>query len=295
MKVSKLQTLKKHWKIESGTMPQCGVIHISDIKPTLKMLETYLELELIDNTIGSAGKRTFSGDIDVAIKSNDKTYFEYIFNKLKTIPTVYDSKKTSVIMNTVKIPNYDPEKYKNVNGTGFVQIDLMFSEDIDFLKFYYYSPYERDSNYKGLYRNILLGAIAHYFDLQYSKEMIFENIPKYEERYFWSPELGLYRGRKYKFLSDDKTHILKKTINSILENTRKYRDATSVAKVLNLSGPQSLYSFETLYNDINTRYDNTLLCNILKEFVDNQTIQKYGIPMELSTLIGNNISWNLVL
>lgn len=293
MKANKPQIVHRPWKVENGTMPQAGVIHISDINPTLKMLETYLEIDLIHNTIGSAGKRVFSGDIDIAIDSRHNN-MDTLFDKLKTIPCVTECKKTSIIMNTVEIPNYDSLKYKDVNGTGFVQVDFMFNNDINFLKFYYHSPSENDSNYKGLYRNILLGAIAHYYDVRYSNVNIIDDIPTYEERYFWSPDLGLYRGRKYKILSVDKTRILKKTINSIMggNEQHQYKDAISVANILNLSGPHSLYSFETLYNDINTRYDNTLVCNILKEFLNNPTIQKYGIPTELSNQTRNDIIWN---
>lgn len=294
MKTNNPQKVILPWKNEHGTMPQVGVIHISDIVPTLEMIQSVLGIDLVNNTIGSAGKRTFSGDIDVAIKPQAGNHIDDIYNKLKSIPFVVDCKKTNIIMNTVKIPKYNPAKYVGVEGTGYVQIDFMFNANIDFLKFYYHSPFERDSNYKGLYRNILLGAIARCYDSSYSDKMIMDNIPEYEERYFWSPEHGLYRGRKYKILSADKTHILSKTINSIIGGNKmqQFKDAKSVAIALNLSGPQSLYSFETLYNDINTRYDKSLMCNIVKEFVSNATIQKYGIPTELSEYTGNNMLWN---
>lgn len=274
------------WKLETGTMPRAGVIHISDINSTLQMLEAYLKLDLINNTIGSAGKRIYSGDIDIALENTNSNFIEDMIAKIKTIPEVIDVKKTSVIMTTVKIPNWNSKKYVGVNGTGFVQVDFMFGHDVDLLKLFYHSPLESESKYKGVYRNILLGAIAHFYNRTFSKELIIEDIPKYEERYFWSADLGLYRGRSYKILSSDKTHVLKKKINSSMQN---YPDccntAEKISKELNLSDSSSLYSFETLYNDINTRYDSELLSLIYDEFINNRYVKEMGIPVELQDFI----------
>lgn len=283
----KTQTIAQQptWKLESGSMPKAGVIHISDINSTLYMLETYLKIDLTSNKIGSAGKRTYSGDIDIALHYTNSDFINDFIAKLKTIPEVIDIKKTSVIMTTVKIPNWDSKKYIGVNGTGFVQVDFMFGHDIELLKLFYHSPLETVSKYKGVYRNILLGAIAHFYNRKFSEECIIDNVPKYEERYFWSAQLGLYRGRSYAILSSDKTQVLKKKINSSMQN---YPDccntARKIAKELKLSSPDSLYSFETLYNDINTRYDSELLSLIYDEFINNRYVKEMGIPVELQIL-----------
>ena len=269
------------WKLESGTMPQTGVIHISDIIPTLSVLEKYLNIDLINNTLGSAGKRIYSGDIDVAINLINDIQVEKFIEILKTIPIILEVKKGSVIMTTVQIPNWNPKKYSNVNGTGYVQIDFMFSKDVDLLKLFYHSPSENDSKYKGLYRNILLGAIAHYYDIKYSDVLLLGSVPQYEERYFWSAEYGLYRGRSYKVLSQDKTKVLKKKINTFISMDQTYKTATQIVKQLNLSSEHSLYSFETLFNDINTRYDSKTLDHIYTEFVNNRYVKDMGIPTEL--------------
>jgi len=55
-------------------------------------------------------------------------------------------------------------------------------------------------------------------------------------------------------------------------------------KELKLSSPDSLYSFETLYNDINTRYNSELLSLIYDEFINNRYVKEMGIPVELQTL-----------
>jgi len=53
---------------EGGSMPGVGAIHIDEINPTLIPLEKELGIDLRNNTLGSVGKREFSGDIDVALK-----------------------------------------------------------------------------------------------------------------------------------------------------------------------------------------------------------------------------------
>lgn len=269
------------WKLESGSMPQTGVIHISDIIPTLQILEKYLNIDLINNTVGSARKRNYSGDIDVAINLVDDNQINNFIEILKTIPIISEVKKGSVIMTTVQIQNWNPKKYIGVNGTGYVQIDFMFSKDVNLLKLFYHSPRETESKYKGLYRNILLGAIAHYYDIRYSDVLLLDSIPQYEERYFWSAEYGLYRGRSYKVLSQDKTKVLKKKINTFISMDQTYKTATQIVKQLNLSSEDSLYSFETLFNDINTRYDSKTLEHIYTEFVNNRYVKDMGTPMEL--------------
>ena len=270
---------EQKWKIESGAMPDSGVIHITDIKPTLIELEKYLDIDLQNNTVGSAGKRTYSGDIDIAINISTDKVDDFI-SKLKSIPNVLEVKKTSIIMTTVKIPNWNPVKYKGVNGTGYVQIDFMFSSTPEFLKLFYHSPYEQDSKYKGIYRNILLGAIAHFYDIRYSTVML-NDVPQYEERYFWSADLGLYRGRSYRFLDKTGKKLLKKKINSMYSIDQCYKTAENIVEKLNLIDANSLYSFETLFNDINTRYDSKLLSLIYDEFINNRYVKEMGIPTEL--------------
>jgi hypothetical protein len=270
----------ENWKLESGTLDNVGIIHINDINPTLKNIEKYIGIDLINNTIGSAGKRLFSGDIDIAIQLTKNFDIDNFVSLLSNIPDVVQVKKTNIVMIAVKIITDDLEKYTNYNFTGLVQIDFMFSENIDLLKLFYHSPYESDSKYKGLYRNILLGAISHYYDLVYSDENIIDNIPLYEERYFWSYNLGLYRGRKYRVLSKDKKNVLKKAINVVLDDF-VYKTSDEIVKVLNLSSVDSLYSFEKLFEDINIRYNSHMVSMIIDEFVSNKNVIYYGIPDEI--------------
>ena len=70
---------------EGGAMPGVGAIHIDEIEPTLDSLEKILGIDLKNNTLGSVGKKEFSGDIDIAldIKTEDLPAF---VKKLESIP-----------------------------------------------------------------------------------------------------------------------------------------------------------------------------------------------------------------
>ena len=80
--------------------------------------------------------------------------------------------KSSVIMTKVKISGYDPEKEApGKSRTGFVQVDFM-PGDPGWMKTFYHAPHEKDSKYKGVYRNILISTIAAFLDRKDSEEKI---------------------------------------------------------------------------------------------------------------------------
>jgi hypothetical protein len=62
---------------EGGAMAGVGAIHADEIGPTLDKLEKILGIDLKNNTLGSVGKKEFSGDIDIAldIKTEDLPAF----------------------------------------------------------------------------------------------------------------------------------------------------------------------------------------------------------------------------
>jgi hypothetical protein len=148
---------------EGGAMDGVGAIHIDEIEPTLDSLEKILGIDLKNNVLGSVGKKEFSGDIDIALEIAPEDIPAFV-DKLKNIPEVLDIAKSSVIMTKVKIADYDPNK--QVQGkprTGYVQVDFM-PGDPGWLKTFYHAPHEKDSKYKGVFRNILMSSIAAHLD-----------------------------------------------------------------------------------------------------------------------------------
>ena len=177
---------------EGGAMPGVGPIHIDEIEPTLDALESKLGVDLKNNVLGSVGKKEYSGDIDIALQVAPDDIAKFIA-KLEGIPEILDIAKSSVIMTKVKIVNFDQTKNATPKQrTGYVQVDFM-PGDPGWLKTYYHSPAENESQYKGVFRNIMIATIAAVYQRQDSEEKIDDGRPVESERWMWSPADGLVR------------------------------------------------------------------------------------------------------
>ena len=89
---------------EGGSAPGVGPIHKDEIEATLAPLGKALGINLIDNMLGSAGKKQFSGDIDVAVQVNPDDIAEF-GKKVQESPFTLYFAKTSVFITKVKIQN----------------------------------------------------------------------------------------------------------------------------------------------------------------------------------------------
>ena len=133
-------------------------INQTDVKPTLAWLDEMLPgLDLQNNTLGSTGIKTTSGDLDLAIDSArvTKDQLEY---RLKQWATSH---------------GFRPEDYVRKSGTavhfltpitgrpdrGYVQTDFMFLQNVPWSKFVL-GAMPADSQYKGRERNVLMNSIA---------------------------------------------------------------------------------------------------------------------------------------
>jgi len=133
-------------------------INQTDVKPTLAWLDEMLPgLDLQNNTLGSTGIKSTSGDLDLAIDSGKvtKDQLEY---RLKQWATSHGLK---------------PEDYVRKSGTavhfltpitgrpdqGYVQTDFMFLKNVPWSKFVL-GAMPADSQYKGRERNVLMNSIA---------------------------------------------------------------------------------------------------------------------------------------
>ena len=263
---------------EGGSLPGVGAINIDEIEPTLDNLENILGIDLKNNVLGSVGKKEFSGDIDIAldIKTEDLPAF---VKKLESIPEVLDIAKSSVIMTKVKIADYDPNK--KVEGkprTGYVQVDFM-PGDPGWLKTFYHAPHEKDSKYKGVFRNILITSIALHLDRKDSKQKIADGRPVQSERYMWSPNDGLVKVLRTPEPNKKGDGYTKKNINKIIAGP--YKNPDEIAKVLRLNGPDDLYSYETLRKAMDKKYSPELNKAILKDYAENSVIKDIGVPTDI--------------
>lgn len=263
---------------EGGAMPGVGAIHIDEIEPTLDSLEKVLGIDLKNNTLGSVGKKEFSGDIDIALEIAPDDIPDFL-EKLKNIPEVLDIAKSSVIMTKVKIADYDPNK--KVEGkprTGYVQVDFM-PGDPGWLKTFYHAPHEKDSKYKGVFRNILMSSIAAHLDRKDSEQKISDGRPVQSERYMWSPTDGLIRVLRTPEPNKKGDGYTKKNNNKIIDGP--YKDPNEIARVLQLDSADDLYSYETLRKAMDKNYSPDLVNAVLKDFADNSVIKDVGVPTDI--------------
>ena len=262
---------------EGGAMPGVGPIHISEIEPTLNELEKSLGIDLKNNVLGSVGKKEFSGDIDVALQIETDAIPEFI-QKLEKSSLVLDIAKSSVIMTKVKIVDYDGEKTTSKPRTGYVQLDFM-PGDPGWLKTYYHSPSEKESKYKGVFRNIMIATIAAVLDRKDSEETIPDGRPVESERWMWSPTDGLVRIRRTPVPNKKGDGYTKKNKNEIIQ--KPIKDAPGIAAALNLDGPEDLNSYESLTDAIKKNYPKELVDKILDGFAENGQVKDIGVPDDL--------------
>jgi hypothetical protein len=275
----KLFELSKEYRVirEGGAMPGVGAIHIDEIEPTLDALEKKLGIDLKNNVLGSVGKRTFSGDIDVALQIDPEEIPQFV-DKLKAMPEIHDLAKSSVIMTKIKIQNYDPSKETDRPRTGFVQLDFM-PGDPGWLKTYYHSPGETESKYKGVFRNILIATIAAVYDRKDSEEQTEDGRPLESERWMWSPTDGLVRIKRVPTPKKNGEGYTKANTNTIIAEPIK--DPAQIAKTLGLDGPEDLNSYESLKAAIEKNYSAVTASKILQSFADNHQVKDIGVPADL--------------
>jgi hypothetical protein len=272
---------------EGGAMPGVGAIHIDEIEPTLDSLEKVLGIDLKNNTLGSVGKKEFSGDIDIALEIAPDDIPDFL-EKLKNIPEVLDIAKSSVIMTKVKIADYDPNK--QVQGkprTGYVQVDFM-PGDPGWLKTFYHAPHEKDSKYKGVFRNILMSSIAAHLNRKDSEQKISDGRAMQSERYMWSPTDGLVKVLRTPEPNKKGDGYTKKNNNKIIDGP--YKNPDEIAKVLQLDSADDLYSYETLRKAMDKNYPSELVNAMLKDFAENSVIKDIGVPtdIKLSESVGTS-------
>ena len=262
---------------EGGSMPGVGAIHIDEINPTLIPLEKELGIDLRNNELGSVGKREFSGDIDVALKIDADKIPEFV-ERLKKSSQIMDIAKSSVIMTKVKIMDFDESKDDGRPRTGYVQVDFM-PGDPDWLKTYYHSPNEKDSQYKGVYRNLMIASIAGNLDIENSEETIDDGRPLQSKRFMFSPRDGLVRVLRRPVPKASGNGYTKKNNNKIIDGP--WKTADSIAKNLKLDNGEDLYSYETLVTAIKKNLPPEDQKNIFTAFTNNNTIKDMGIPPDI--------------
>jgi len=141
-------------------------INQADINPTIQWLENITGLPLVDNTLGSVGKKATSGDLDIAVDQKAIGKDELVAKLSQWVASKGEDPKAWVKKSGISVHFLTP-----IDGNvqrGYVQTDFMFGDDIEQMKFGLHSAGDA-SKYSGADRNLLMSSIAKsQGDLKYS-------------------------------------------------------------------------------------------------------------------------------
>ena len=136
------------FKLTDG-QPATTRISRENVVLTVQWLEQLTGLNLVDNMLGSTGRKETSGDLDLGIDETKITKDVLIQQLLKRGIKAEDIKKSGDSVH-LKTPILGDK------SNGYVQTDFMFG-DPEFQKF---ALNTGESDYKGVHRAILLASIA---------------------------------------------------------------------------------------------------------------------------------------
>lgn len=152
---------------DSQGQPATQRINQSDVAPTVAWLERLTGLELLDNMLGSTGRKPTSGDLDLGVDPN-KISKEQLYTALtdwakqqKQDPRDWVAK--SGISVHFKTP------ITGRTDRGYVQTDFMFLPDVDFGRWYMSSS--PDSAYKGVTRNVMINSLAKVLGMKINQNL----------------------------------------------------------------------------------------------------------------------------
>jgi hypothetical protein len=151
----------KHAHGGSRTQP----IHVNQIPRTLKWLEQITQLPLQGNTLGSVGKKTHSGDLDIAVDARKITKDELITRLSEWVKSQGEDPKQWIRKSGISVHFLCP--IQGDPDQGFVQCDLMFDSHPEWMKFSMYSAGDA-SAHSGAARNQLMASLAKSQGLKYS-------------------------------------------------------------------------------------------------------------------------------
>ena len=209
------------FKLTDG-QPATTRISRENVVPTVQWLEQLTGLNLVDNMLGSTGRKETSGDLDLGIDETKITKDVLIQQLLKRGVKAEDIKKSGDSVH-VKTPILGDAK------NGFVQTDFMFG-DPEFQKF---ALNTGESDYKGVHRAILLASIAKAQGMK------------------WSYKNGLVDRETNEIITKNPAEIAQKLINGTPA------DMTSVESIIKKI--KALPNYEELVKDARDAFERDKL------------------------------------
>lgn len=131
-------------------------INQTDVKPTLHWLEQMVNLDLLNNTLGSTGLKPTSGDLDVAVDDTQVSP-DQLVAELTQWCVSHNLKPQEYVKKAGNQVHFKTPINGNPNN-GYVQTDFMFMKDLGVGKFFLTAP--ANSEYSGRDRHIMLNSIG---------------------------------------------------------------------------------------------------------------------------------------
>lgn len=247
---------------------QAGRILLEEIPSTLDNVSyvTGISREHINNNLlGSVGKKSSSGDIDIAMpfvcEEEVIAMTERLEGKFGENNVFRRGKQIHFRM---PIADYD-ESVKIEPRTGYVQVDLLYGEP-EFMKVFNYSPSETESKFTGTHRNLGIISICRFLDRVESDERDDQDRPVEYTRWKWSPTKGLvFVKRKSKRRNDDPNKWCKGQTDE--ELTSGTRDEAEIIETLfqGKCGAGQIDSLEKIIEGINIAFEGEQRENMLEQ------------------------------
>jgi len=177
----------------------------ADVVSTVQWLEGITGLNLVDNMLGTTGKKETSGDLDLAVDATAISKEVLIQQLIKQGIAVADIKKSGDSVH-LKTP------INGIPAQGYVQTDFMFG-DPNWQRFSMTGSSE-GSPYKGMHRHLLLASIAKAQGLK------------------WSYKNGLMDRATDQTITKDPTEIAQKLFNGTAADLSSVETILAKIKVL---------------------------------------------------------------
>jgi hypothetical protein len=236
-----------------------------DIIPTVVSLEFKTGIRMQNNLLGSTGKKTTSGDIDIGLDSSQYSQND-VLSKLKSHLGDNNVRKIGKLI-TCRYPVYNkPGK--------FVQVDFLIG-NLQWLKLFYHAS--SSTEYSGAHRNGAIRAILRKTNLKVLKS---DKDQVGKEKHMWSPTNGLCRVKQtsYSAKKSTDTEILS-TVNldiipSVIfsDHRASVYDLDSLETIIDAINKYYKVNAEDIFQEIANEF---LSMKFDKEFVYPLCIQKY--------------------
>jgi hypothetical protein len=281
-----------------NAVPGVGALHKSELSPTLRSLEKKLGLSenFLDNRLlGSVGKKTYSGDIDIVMDPIISEEVVEFFRDLKILYGVDSVRKNGNIINVaVPIEQFNESYHDRLPRTGKVQVDFIFAEP-EFTKLFHFSPGD-ESAYKGVHRNIALSSIASLTEVFVSENLDDQGRHVEKIRWKWSPQ-GCFKIKRSSKLSEDgrwlktqKDEIIGEVLKDPQQIVEKFFGTDAAINDLD--------SFETIIEAVKKYFSESKQDEVFKRIAWNledynkrstkTDLSRYGVPPEIEPFMSKN-------